>query len=812
MAQVRGSPGQASTRGGITIVKILTEIPLTSVGLSEWSFANALLRAAIKPYAGVSDKFDGEEYFNMISTLTRRPSYNDYLDSDIWASAVRETYQRLGAQYAKLHMTRPTEAALEGSLINEGPRLFVETLTLRLMDAFLIVFAACALSICLFFNFPGLPRDYSSVGALALLFSQSPDFMRLCSGLGSVRLTPISTWMSGYRFRTKCTITENRSSYRLCADLDSSVADVNVAPDVKQGLKWWCPLMFTRAMRIMTIVSPLLLIAGLEAGHRYSRRKQGFSAVPQEGYLKYAWAFLPAIVMVGMASTFAVLDFATRSFQIYHALSGRRKATARDLVETPFGHFPIYSVFRTGIHRQWALMATSLAICVSPMLTIVVSGLFQVESIDTWRSGMAAVHDTFLPSTINNYALNNDASQRITGLLLYANVSFPSLTYENLVFPNFTLERNATHHHSARFQAILPAASVESNCTVVDPGTMTWNTTFLNATVAGLQGQINVKGRRRCSHVQNSDNATVVADSIGWSLDNIPLSGDPTWATRVDKTAINATCDGQPYGYLFAVGRNSPQNVSNLVLINCKPRIDITSANVTTRAGSYEITNATVLEDTPRRLFSKYLKLFDTVTVACPDGVQNVTSVGCIKEALTTYPHIKLTQDEIFASSDAAKVAKAFTRMMNIVWAMRFTYYQRASLEQSPSAGVFVPAATRVQAVILDGVEYRVVQSLTSTRILQSELATLAVCALVAWSCTRSNKVLTKNPQSIAAVASLLVDSDMLRNIPPGAEFMTDKELEKNGVLEGEICSIGWWGKDQGRRFGIDVGQAEKPK
>ncbi|PSK43612.1 hypothetical protein B9Z65_7126 [Elsinoe australis] len=461
LARVRGLSGQNSTAGGITVTSILEDIPLQNVGLSAWDLAekvrNASLQDNLLTSAFRERSYAYYSFFSLVSILARKPSNYDYLDSDTLKNVTRGAFQALTVQYVKNYLMEPQESSLDGTVINIGPRLVIETLTLRLMDAFLIVFAISALSICLFFAFPGLPRDFASIGALALLLNQSPDLARLCSGLGSARLSTIGLWMHGYRFQALYGVDGANPSFRICAEVDSSIPETtNRKP--KKEMKWWRPAMFNRPLRTLMVLVPLFLVAGLEAGYRYSGRHQGFGAVPQDGYLKYAWTFLPALVMVATASTFSVLDFATRTFQPYHALSGSRKASARDLIETPFGHFAAFSLFRSCFRRQWAQSATSLAVCISPFLTIVVSGLLQAGNVPTGQIRIATTTDTFVPETINRYDINLDSSQGISGLLVYMNVSWPSYTYDNLVFPTFSLVPNATDTRPSRvFELALPA-------------------------------------------------------------------------------------------------------------------------------------------------------------------------------------------------------------------------------------------------------------------------------------------------------------------------------------------------------------------
>jgi hypothetical protein len=65
-------------------------------------------------------------------------------------------------------------------------------------------------------------------------------------------------------------------------------------------------------------------------------------------------------------------------------------------------------------------------------------------------------------------------------------------------------------------------------------------------------------------------------------------------------------------------------------------------------------------------------------------------------------------------------------------------------------------------------------------------------------------------------MAALLVSSEMLTTeklkIPPGTEFMSNKEMEKSGVFDGWLFSLGWWDTNARgeQRFGIDIGLASQ--
>lgn len=109
----------------------------------------------------------------------------------------------------------------------------------------------------------------------------------------------------------------------------------------------------------------------------------------------------------------------------------------------------------------------------------------------------------------------------------------------------------------------------------------------------------------------------------------------------------------------------------------------------------------------------------------------------------------------------------------------------------------------------------RLQQQATSKLILQIFLAIMLACGLFVYSQGNLKHVIPMCPWSIVGTMMLLAGSGMLdrKVIPPGAEFMSDKQLAK--VFEGYMFRLGWWDNAGAevdssvarRRFGIDVGK-----
>jgi hypothetical protein len=84
---------------------------------------------------------------------------------------------------------------------------------------------------------------------------------------------------------------------------------------------------------------------------------------------------------------------------------------------------------------------------------------------------------------------------------------------------------------------------------------------------------------------------------------------------------------------------------------------------------------------------------------------------------------------------------------------------------------------------------------------------------LVAYFIVDTRHVLKNNPCSIAGMASLIIDSELLTKniIPRGAEWLSDEDLMSQKVFGGWLFRLGWWPATNGkkdRRFGVDIVQA----
>ena len=120
-----------------------------------------------------------------------------------------------------------------------------------------------------------------------------------------------------------------------------------------------------------------------------------------------------------------------------------------------------------------------------------------------------------------------------------------------------------------------------------------------------------------------------------------------------------------------------------------------------------------------------------------------------------------------------------------------------------------------IDAILINPNGSRLAQDEVSKVVLQVLLAIMLVCGTSAYLLSDTKRVLPHSPTSIAGVASLLAESELVdaSAAPRGTESIGDKEMKRGGIFEGGLFGLGWWeGGEEGRgerRFGIGVGKAQ---
>ena len=437
----------------------------------------------------------------------------------------RQLFKALSAQVAKRMLARSSNATVEGTVIITDSRLRLLALPLRLLEVGLGLLTVAILALARIWvprhRVGVVPRDMSSVGALALVLARSKRLREMLVGAGNLRNKELTKRIEGCEFKTLWT--ENPTgTFRIevvrpddneeALERETSHGSEG-STDITSGqsvcsqvqTKSWKPIAARRLFRGMCLVCPLLLVALLETTMQKSKKNNGLVDIESGSYVQLAWVYLPASVMSAVGASFDSLDWVTRTLYPYHKLSKRE--TSRGGYSpwwNPFGRVTLHGAIEAALNkRAAAVLATMTATLFAPLLTIVVSGLYMPELVllsypvpvvqrDWFDADRASTRPTVKRGQFTSYVDSNlDASldthpkdlvdifepprywsspAEIAGSrVLYQNRSDPRWTHGALVMPAIELAPGVQGHSSnSTLEISLPAVRARMNCSVVD--------------------------------------------------------------------------------------------------------------------------------------------------------------------------------------------------------------------------------------------------------------------------------------------------------------------------------------------------------
>jgi hypothetical protein len=408
-----------------------------------------------------------------------------------------------------------------------------------------------------------------------------------------------------------------------------------------------------------------------------------------------------------------------------------------------------------------------------------------------------------------------------------ANATYPPWTYGPYAFPQLDLRDLSNESQNAvdstkgsHLDVIVPALKSSLNCSAVSPDSIT--VTF--------QASDDPSYPNLCFN----STAYEIPDCPSWNgLSPIFCTFDGTtggvgsyfdfWVapsfdtvSPVPEGPIFPGCPLVSVFYGQIASLNESKDVSMLL---CRPFIEQVDVETTFLLPKY-----TVDHSHPPRDINNSAKVLRTEFISEEVVVQAVgpiypggSGVDFLKLNGTTHylnPWFQALTDgsdglpiaEIFGNKNTDTAIRGLERVFGIVMAQLANINLRNA---TPTTDTIPTTLPTYNAEIINPNRMRLVQSLISTRILQVLLGLIVLCAIIAFYNLDTRRVLPKNPNSIAAVTSLLAGSELLNRdiIPAGAEFRDDEFLAKR-VYDGWLFSMGWWVDGSGApRFGIDVGQ-----
>ena len=371
-------------------------------------------------------------------------------------------------------------------------------------------------------------------------------------------------------------------------------------------------------------------------------------------------------------------------------------------------------------------------------------------------------------------------------------MSYPQWTYGNVALPGVeTLPGNL---HASTLVIRSPALRAGLRCVLI-PQDQYINTTYESS--HGGTGPPSI-----ALNMTNLGQCATAMTTIQISLS--PVAADGWFGMMFGPLAFGGPDPEACPGYMAFYGQMKSGAVEHLAGFNCNPYLERVEVDLVYNVPDYSLTRAPQIVADSAQRFSTFLYVgglssyinswFESLNVTTNSLSPFFEGIVYGKDGI---PAAELTNNTLLVEAMDRVSGITMAQILNVGW--------RQSITDLPQNQTDVP--NNLNGTYEDLSRTRLIQSALSTRILESLLGILLLCAVVIFLFINMRKVLPKQPGSIAAAASLLADNRLLYDIPLGAECMTDRQWEEEGVWDGTEYRMGWWDdlSSEGQRiFKID--------
>ena len=741
---------------------------------------------------------------------------SDLRSPSVLQSHANEMFSMVSAQMAKQDLMRTSTEELLGLCHGTQDRLRVRGLSLYLMSVVLLLLILSTLGLLYIAPRQYVSRDPSSIGGLALVLSQSPALRSQLATFGSADLRTLKSGLSNSECQT--IMTQRGQDRRLMVDLrpQENTERLNPASTSPQTptITYWRPLSLRPVFKIIVIATLLLLVVILEVLYAVSQKQDGLAEVDPQHNERFAWVYVPAVVMLTTQTVVGMIAFSILVIFPYFRLRTQASNTRSDVLRNYVSETAVKCLWQALTARHVVVACTALATLLTPLLTIAVSGLYSAQATTKDIMVTVSTRDQFNQSFTSRDLVSTDlgpitkASSNNIGLLLTQNFSFPLWTYDELAFPEAALELPATMPSNSSMltrsnvTVTLPAIRSELKCDFAESVPVNFTDTI---------GFFKTRKARIAAF-----EALGVYDDLNWRSPGSNSFGFFTACPFGDGRSMANTFCGA-YG-TSEVDWNA---------FTCTSQINELDVEVTLNAQTLSILAARPNESTLRFFSNQTLtpgnmSPFPSCMIPSLFGKANFGDGNKVagyyepvfQAVVFGLGHRGLLND--FPMHDYMNNEGFATMMDKLQHVHRTVTAQSAGLIRvSTNGNSALAQLPKVNATLTNPNVYRLRQSAVSTRILDGLLVAIALCIAVSFFLLDTRKVVPKNPASIAAAASLIAGkSHMLSDevLPSGAQWMTDAELEAEKVWDDTRFRLGWWDcngpseqKSQGEYFKLDA-------
>jgi hypothetical protein len=748
-------------------------------------------------------------------------------------------YQQDTVFIARSVFSTQASDSVTGRLDSKRERLLVSPATGHTMTAFLSV--AIIFSILVVFTKPRLssmPKNPNSVIGTTQLLADSNEILSLLSSFGPVSWETIKNRCCGFQFRS--TIQKSNSPSGACTE----AIQISVEPndDVRELRYLNAPAHSMKAPLVLNTVSMISVqiiiigtIAALEIILRISGASNDFVDVSDQQYIHLTWTILPALFFSLISMYFAAVDSEVRSLTPYYKLYKGSSLSHMITLDLLDGSTPrlLWREYRTD---SFPALATTACLLMSSFFTIFVGSLYSVVTLPNDETIGLRTLSSF--NTSGAFGSNTtdlgklpDFSSLTSTLILDSNLSYPSFTYETLAFPEFSVIDTPRKYQILPSDAInitIPALRSKMTCTRYSSSEIQME--VISAPIPGVPSSHQSHRETLAIDIKGVPHQSLTVPNGLTHNVELPLNERPDsdWIFGIADTCKSSGrliwCSSD-FLYVWGHKTNSSDQVGNHVsALACNESIEAVDTSTTFFGAELRIDPSV-----PPRPVNDSART-STVSVHHSNGYDNddwLSPYDYLAEGLEApgtnlWPFFNLLTTSRYGIPVAdldnpqrdESVARAIIFQHGIIRAQVLNEGFRGPANMTNATLVNPPADPEManDAVTYNGTlssaegRLRLAQDPATTRVLEALLAAALLLSAAGRLLMPSPKLLPRNPTSIANVAALVADGNILSILPENPQHVPDKDiLAASGG--GYLLRLGWWASSDGdnsrQRFGI---------
>ncbi|KAI1774406.1 hypothetical protein F4818DRAFT_452394 [Hypoxylon cercidicola] len=750
----------------------------------------------------------------LLFTGHSQPSLSSLTES-LLGDSITQYYQQYTVFLARSILLDRASILSTGTLETEEQRLIVSSVTGYIMTALL--------SICILLNLVVmlrrpriiLSKNPTSILGTAIILAKSPGCVKSFYGLGPASISTIANRIQNIKYellprRNIYPTQKGDADLQISANPESDINKIhylNAPEDCARAplvLRSWCIYAI-----YLTIVG---IIIALEAILRYSQANDGVADISGGEYIQYVWTVIPALIMSLISMYFSAVDFEVRSLVPYSKLKDGApfgRSINLDMLDKSMPRL-LWTEYQT---RSLAALATSTVLVVSSLFTIFTGSLYAARelpvtipiALQTTGSFMIHPDRYYSDPSLPKYGQTENYGQLASSLILDSNLSYPAFTYENLAFPEFsilTVPHTPQVSPSDAVNSTVPALRSRMSCrrygrSEINMEVTTAATMYVPPSHGSRQNilAIDIEGELCVSR----SIPTSMTHNVQLQLDQTPepnfLFGQGEWCSSDGSRGLLCCSD---FLYVWGHKTNSSSQAGNSVsALACNETIEAVDTTVAFFGANLRIDPSsppTVNNGSARQstvdVHSSYDIMLDNWFDPYFQLAGGPNSYGYVFDPffdLLTSSRYGIPSASLDDPRQEEMVADAIVFQHGIIRAQTLNSGFRgpanstnATLANPPiNLDVANDAATYNATLSSATGRRRLVQDVTSTRILEALLAATLLLSMLGRLLMPSTRLLPRAPTSIANVAALISNGNTLHIWPHNVQQLSDEELEK---------------------------------